>query len=157
MKVLDLQCGQTHVFEGWFASEDDFLNQLAQSLIYCPVCGSGVVSKRLSAPRLNLGAARATAAAMAPDAVVVASDRLDVPDPVKTMQQLWLIACRHIVANTADVGTGFAEEARKIHYGEAPDRAIRGQATLQETNALIEEGIAVLPLLLPDGMVGPVQ
>ncbi|MDD2879087.1 MAG: DUF1178 family protein [Rhodoferax sp.] len=157
MKVLDLQCGQTHVFEGWFSSEDDFLTQMAQAKIHCPVCGSASVSKRLSAPRLNFGAARAPVADGASDDVTVAQVGVDVTDPLKAMQQLWLNACRHIVANTADVGTGFAEEARKMHYGEAPVRAIRGQATSQETHALIDEGIAVLPLLLPDGMLGPSQ
>lgn len=155
MKVLDLQCLQAHVFEGWFASEDDFLAQLAQAEIRCPVCGSDAVSKRLSAPRLNLVTSRTSAADTAP--VSVAQETPFVTDPVKAMQQQWLMACRHIVAHTTDVGTGFAEEARKIHYGEAPERAIRGQATPQETHALIDEGIAVMPLLLPDGLVGPLQ
>jgi hypothetical protein len=64
---------------------------------------------------------------------------------------------REILANTDDVGTQFAEEARKIHYGEIPERGIRGQASPSETESLIEEGIAVLPLLLPEGHKGTLQ
>lgn len=151
MKVLDLQCEAMHVFEGWFASEEDYLSQVTQALLHCPVCGDGNVSKRLSAPRLNFGAACAQQVAEAPRASPVPLD------PVKASQQQWLMACREIVANTVDVGAGFAEEARKIHYGETPERAIRGQATPQETHSLLEEGIAVMPLLLPEGMTGPSQ
>ena len=56
MKVLNLQCGHSHSFEGWFASEDDFQDQLGRGLVECPLCGDTSVSKMLSAPRLNLGA-----------------------------------------------------------------------------------------------------
>lgn len=151
MKVLDLQCEAMHVFEGWFASEEDYLSQVTQALIHCPVCGSGDVSKRLSAPRLNFGASRVQQVEETPVAAPVASV------PVKALQQQWLLACREIVANTVDVGAGFAEEARKIHYGETPERAIRGQATPQEAHSLLDEGIAVMPLLLPEDMIGPSQ
>ncbi len=54
MKVLDLQCAQHHVFEGWFGSEDDFQSQLTRGLVTCPLCGDPSVTKKLSAPRLNL-------------------------------------------------------------------------------------------------------
>ena len=64
---------------------------------------------------------------------------------------------RHIIANTDDVGSQFAEEARKMHYGEAQERAIRGQATRAETESLIDEGIAVLSLPWPDVLKGPLQ
>jgi hypothetical protein len=151
MKVLDLQCAQRHVFEGWFASEQDYLSQQARSLMCCPMCGDTTVSKRLSAPRLNFGAAPATQAVAAPSVEPVAED------PAVALQQQWLLACRHIVANTVDVGVGFAHEARKIHYGEATERAIRGTASPKETEALLEEGIVVLPLLLPDGLTEPLQ
>ena len=151
MKVLDLQCAALHVFEGWFASEADYLSQVTQALIHCPVCGDGDVSKRLSAPRLNFGASRGQRVVDKPEAAPVAAD------PVIALQQQWLMACRQIVDNTVDVGADFAEEARKIHYGEIPERAIRGQATPQETHALLDEGIAVMPLLLPEGMNSPSQ
>lgn len=147
MKVLDLQCDAKHVFEGWFTSEEDYLSQVKRALVHCPVCGNNDVSKRLSAPRLNLGASDAQQLVNTHSVAPVASD------PVKVLQQQWLMACREIVANTVDVGSGFAEEARKIHYGEAPERAIRGHATTQETHSLLDEGIAVMPMLLPQGMI----
>lgn len=147
MKVLDLQCAQQHVFEGWFASEDDFLAQCQRAIIGCPVCGSASISKRLSAPRLNLS-----------------NSREPVPQPPasnvttqETMQAAWMSAARRLLADTDDVGSRFAEEARKIHYGEVPERGIRGRATPDETDALLDEGIAVLQLPLPEALKGQLQ
>jgi hypothetical protein len=73
------------------------------------------------------------------------------------LQAAWMEISRKVVSNTDDVGTQFAEEARKMHYGEIPERGIRGQASPAETESLIEEGIAVMPLLLPEGLKGPLQ
>ena len=73
------------------------------------------------------------------------------------MQAAWMQMARHVLANTEDVGRQFSEEARKMHYGEAGHRNIRGQATPQETKELLEEGIQVLPLPLPDALKGPIQ
>ena len=64
---------------------------------------------------------------------------------------------RHVMANTEDVGNQFAEEARKIHYGEREERNIRGQATREETEALIDEGIDAMALPVPDHLKGPLQ
>lgn len=64
---------------------------------------------------------------------------------------------KRILANTDDVGDKFAEEARKIHYGETSERSIRGKASVSETQALIEEGIAVMPLFVPEVLKGPLQ
>lgn len=153
MKVLDLQCNRQHVFEGWFASEADFQTQLEQGLVECPLCGDKSLTKKLSAPRLNLGATQAESApnTLAPSGKSVAT----IPD--HEIQAAWLQMVRHVVAHTEDVGSKFAEEARKIHYGEAGARGIRGQASREETQALLEEGIGVLPLPLPSGMTGPLQ
>lgn len=145
MKVLNLQCSRSHSFEGWFASEDDFQGQLARGLVECPLCGDGAVSKMLSAPRLNLGAS-------APEA---RQEVASVPEPA--LQAAWLKMVRHVIANTDDVGERFAEEARRIHYGETEERGIRGQASRAETEALIEEGIGVLPLPIPRALKGPLQ
>ncbi len=154
MKVLDLQCAASHVFEGWFASEDDFQGQLQRGLVECPVCGDTHITKKLSAPRLNLGAAP-DAPAAAPAAPVAAQS---VPaSPEAALQAAWMKAVRHVMAHTEDVGGRFAEEARKIHYGEAEERGIRGQASREETEALLEEGIGVLPLPMPKGLKGPLQ
>jgi len=155
MKVLDLQCRQGHVFEGWFGSEDDFQGQKQRGLVQCPLCGDDHIEKRLSAPRLNLGA-RAPAAAEAtvpahPTSTAGAqratsSDAAMLPP---ALQAAWLALARKVVANTEDVGERFAQEARRMHHGEVEERAIRGQATPDEAVQLLEEGIAVMPLPLP--------
>lgn len=151
MKVLDLQCAQHHVFEGWFASELDFSSQLERGLLTCPLCADTGITKLLSAPRLNLGAVR-------PESVRSAEPTELVPVASEpSLQEAWLKLARRIVAQTDDVGTSFAEEARKIHYGESPERGIRGQASLEETQALVEEGIDVMPLLLPESVKNSLQ
>ena len=144
MKVLNLQCGQAHSFEGWFASEDDFQGQLARGLVECPLCGDVQVTKLPSAPRLNLGASE-------PAKQEVAA----VPDA--KVQAAWMELVKQVMAHTEDVGERFADEARKIHYGESEERGIRGQASREETKALLEEGIGVLPLPIPKGLKGPLQ
>ena len=153
MKVLDLQCAQGHAFEGWFASEDDFATQREAALVQCPICGDAQVSKKLSAPRLNLSSARAEPHEHAPSKPSVALGASPTLDPMAA----WLHMSRKLLEQTTDVGERFAEEARKIHYGEVHEHAIRGQASAQETRELLEEGIPVLPLLLPEGAKGSLQ
>jgi hypothetical protein len=145
MKVLNLQCSHSHSFEGWFASEDDFQGQLGRGLVECPMCGDTAVSKLLSAPRLNFGASEPQ-----PRRDVAA-----VPDA--SLQAAWLKMARLVMANTEDVGERFAEEARRIHYGESEERGIRGQASRKETEALLEEGIGVVPLPLPKALKETLQ
>jgi len=168
MKVLDLFCDHDHTFEGWFGSEEDFQNQLGRGLVQCPLCGSAQIRKGLSAPRLNLGAQAPAAVARSKagpaNALAESMPGAGAPGPGSAaaltagsgpmadpkLQAAWLQLARHIVAHTEDVGPRFAQEARRIHYGESEERAIRGQATPQETAELLEEGVAVLPLLLPE-------
>ena len=155
MKVLDLQCRLGHVFEGWFASESDFQDQKQRGLLQCPLCADGDIQKRLSAPRLNLGhrdrPEQGTGAASEPAASASPSTGLtaDRVTSSAAVQAAWLGLARKIVANTEDVGPHFAQEARRMHYGESPERGIRGQASADETVQLLEEGIAVMPLPLP--------
>jgi hypothetical protein len=154
MKVLDLQCANRHSFEGWFASEDDFQGQLSRGLVECPLCGDKSIAKMLSAPRLNLGASKPAQQQQEP-----AESKQEVMaaphDPA--MQAAWLKMVRHVMANTEDVGEQFAEEARRIHYGESEERGIRGQASREETEALLEEGISVVPLPLSKALKEPLQ
>lgn len=150
MKVLNLQCAHAHAFEGWFASEDDFQDQLVRGLVECPLCGDATITKLPSAPRLNLGAAETAPATAAPKQEVVSS-------PNAELQAAWMQLVKQVMANTEDVGERFAEEARKIHYGETEQRGIRGQASREETQELLEEGIGVLPLPIPKGIKGPLQ
>lgn len=147
MKVLNLQCSHQHGFEGWFGSEDDFQGQLERGLVECPICGDTAVTKLPSAPRLNLGASEPQQPKK--------QDVMTASDPA--MQAKWLQMVRHVLANTEDVGERFAEEARRIHYGESEERNIRGQASKEETEALLDEGIGVLPLPIPKALKGPVQ
>ncbi len=150
MKVLDLQCSGLHVFEGWFASEDDFASQRARGLVACPMCADTTVTKKLSAPRLNLGHAR--------DPETPRQDLVVAPDKTDTgLQDAWMAMARRVLANTEDVGERFAEEARRIHYGETDQRGIRGKASQGETEALLEEGITVMQLPLPDVLKGQLQ
>jgi hypothetical protein len=154
MKVLDLCCANGHGFEGWFASDEDFMSQNGRGMVECPLCADRIVTRLPSAPRLNL--ARPERPANKPAAIdshatpattVAATD----------LQAAWLHAVRHVMAHTEDVGMRFAEEARRIHYGEQPSRGIRGQTTPEQRAELIDEGIEVMALPIPRGLDGPVQ
>lgn len=150
MKVLNLHCAAGHAFEGWFANEDDFRAQQAKGLLTCPMCNSSEVHKGLSAPRLNLRAnkpAPSQDAAPEPTAAVARAAPKALP---AELVRAWMEISRKVVESTVDVGAQFAEEARRIHYGEAEERSIRGRASAQEVHSLIEEGIDVLPLALPE-------
>ena len=151
MKVLDLHCRSEHVFEGWFASEEDFQSQLGRGLVQCPLCGDSQIQKRLSAPRLNL---RASASARAPAPTAEPSPAPQLPSDA-SQAAAWLQRMRQAVAQSEDVGERFTEEARKMHSGETVQRAIRGQANLDQTLQLLEEGIPVLPL--PPALKEPLQ
>lgn len=145
MKVLDLRCQHGHGFEGWFASEDEFLDQNGRGLVECPLCGDRIVQRLPSAPRLNLSGATEPAAA-AP-----------ASPPQPDLQALWLKAVHHVLATTEDVGERFPDEARRIHYGEVESRGIRGRATPEQTQALRDEGIEVTPLPMPKALKEPLQ
>jgi hypothetical protein len=150
MKVLNLRCSNGHGFEGWFASDDEFMEQNGDGLLQCPLCADSVITRMPSAPRLNLSGAREpeqAAAVVTPGADVPAAD----------LQALWMKAVRHVLANTEDVGERFAEEARRIHYGESAQRGIRGQVDAQQRDELIEEGIEIIALPIPRALDGPLQ
>lgn len=140
MKVLDLQCPHGHRFEGWFASTDDFEAQLSRKLVECPVCGATEVSRMPSAPRLNLSGATQTR-----------------PAESHALQAQVMRALREVLEKTDNVGERFAEEARRIHYNEAPARSIRGVTTPEDAQALVEEGIDVMPLPIPAALKEPLQ
>lgn len=144
MKVFNLRCANEHGFEGWFASMEDFDSQRERRLLLCPICASADVLKTLSAPYVSSGAA----APAAQPAVL--------PSP-EQMQAIVLKVARELAARTEDVGARFAEEARRIHYNEAPERGIRGQASREEVRELHDEGIAVLPLPFADLVKEPLQ
>jgi hypothetical protein len=150
MKVLDLKCSHEHRFEGWFASADEFESQLARNLVACPVCSTTEVSRMPSAPRLNLSSVRGA------DAGSPAAPAAAAPD-ANAIQARALQFLREVLEKTENVGDRFAEEARRIHYNEAPARSIRGVTTPEDAHALIEEGIDVMPLPVPAALKEPLQ
>lgn len=154
MKVLDLRCANGHGFEGWFDSDDDYMDQNGRGLLACPLCADKVVTRLPSAPRLNLSGA--TAPPPTVDAPA-ASGPATVDPRAADLQAAWLQTVRLLMANTEDVGERFPEQARRIHYGEVPRRGIRGQATPEERLALLDEGIETMSIPLPAALKGPVQ
>lgn len=153
MKVLSLQCARGHGFEGWFASEDDFQAQQGQGLLSCPVCDVPEVIKLPSAPRLNLGRPDSL-----PDKLAPTPPPAELPEhPAQQLHAAWMGAVRRVLAQTEDVGHQFAEEARRMHYGEIEQRAIRGKASLSEAQALNDEGIEVALLPVLPGLDEPLQ
>lgn len=142
MLVLNLACEHGHSFEAWFGSAADYESQQERRLLACPMCGSLQVQRMPTAPRLNVSHLRAEPA----------------PASVPQQEQGRLMAAvRQLIANTEDVGERFAEEARRIHYGETEERGIRGRASAEQTRELVEEGIAVLPLPMADALKGTLQ
>jgi len=154
MKVLNLRCANGHGFEGWFTSEDDFLSQNGRALIECPLCADRVIARLPSAPRLNLSGARDLTPPPGAPPVNTEPAANTTPEQV---QAAYLHGIRQLLARTEDVGPRFPEEARRIHYGEVPNRGIRGHATPQEREALRDEGIDTMALAVPRGLDGPVQ
>ena len=161
MKVLNLRCALDHGFEGWFASDDDFQSQQTRGLLTCPLCGDASVTRLPSAPRLNLSGARAPQPALSPPTASAGATAgpgsTPGPGVPAEMQALWMKAVQRILQSTEDVGERFPEEARRIHYGEAEHRGIRGQASAEDRAALADEGIEVMALPMPAGMKGPVH
>jgi hypothetical protein len=145
MKVFNLRCGKQHAYEGWFASEHDFVSQQERGIVACPLCGDTTVVRLPNASRLKR--ARQTAPA----------EQQEESTEMVTLQSQWLRAVRHVLNSTEDVGERFPEEARRIHYGEVEERGIRGRASKEDADALREEGIEVMALPLPDAVKGPVQ
>jgi hypothetical protein len=146
MIVFDLHCQDEHRFEGWFASAKDFASQKKRGLLSCPTCGSARISKGLSAPRLNMGAQE-------PKQLPVPSQKtpdMEGKDPFAVAQMLYSRMLDEILTKSEDVGAKFPEEARKIFYEKSPGRAIRGQASQEEHDALVEEGIPVARIPVPD-------
>ena len=139
MIVFNLSCEAEHRFEGWFGSAENFDAQSTRGHVACPVCGSTQVRKQLSAPRLNLSGQTAL-----PE--MQASTSVAVLDP--TQRQLQALI-KSVLESTENVGVKFAEEARRIHYNEAPARAIRGVASHDDARALVDEGIEVAYLPVP--------
>lgn len=147
MIVFDLLCADGHRFEGWFASAADFASQNERRLVACPTCSSVAVERIPSATRTNLGAQPPTPQ-HEPGQPQKTPD-MEGKDPFAIAQILYSRMLDELLTKSEDVGKQFPEEARRIHYKEAPARAIRGQATQEEHDELVDEGIPVARLPLP--------
>ncbi|MDA0982468.1 MAG: DUF1178 family protein [Proteobacteria bacterium] len=141
MIVFDLQCPDGHRFEGWFGSAREFASQKKRGLLSCPNCGNGAIERVLSAPRINVGAAAPSPQAKTPE--------MEGKDPFAIAQILYSRMLDEIFTRSEDVGKAFPEEARKIFYEQAPARAIRGQASQEEHDALVDEGVPVARIPVP--------
>lgn len=178
MLVLNLACEAGHAFEGWFASATDFESQQERGLLSCPLCNSATVRRMPSAPRLNLSSAaepkgvKGAKGAMAAETAKAGGARVaetppslpagtslpeGVPPIAIELQKQVMQAVRTLMAKTEDVGDRFATEARRIHYGEAEERGIRGRATPDEARELADEGIDIVALPVPDALKDPLQ
>ena len=151
MIVFDLLCAKGHRFEGWFNSAGDFASQKERGLLSCPKCATADVRRVPSATRANLGAPEPKPAPQPPAAAnsMVKTPEMDGKDAFAIAQMLYSRMLDEILTKTEDVGRDFPAEARKIHYEEAPARAIRGQATQQEHDELVDEGIPVARFPVP--------
>ena len=147
MIVFDLHCQDGHRFEGWFGSAKDFASQKKRGLLSCPSCGGTGIERALSAPRFNMGAQEPGKLPQAP--VQKKTPDMEGKDPFAVAQMLYSRMLDEILTKSEDVGSKFPEEARKIYYKEAEGRAIRGQATQEEHDALVDEGIPVARFPVP--------
>ena len=134
-----LSCDNGHDFDGWFAGSADFDKQVESGFLTCPVCNSSKVSKGLMAPQVSTARKQENR-----KAALVDTAQREAMDKLRR-------AVSEIRANTEDVGERFPDEARKIHYGEAEERGIIGEAKPDQVRDLLEEGIEIMPLpALPD-------
>ncbi len=131
MIVFDLRCSGGHVFEAWFTSGAAYDAQSSARQVRCPICDDADVAKALMAPNIPAKANRAAPTLH--------------PDQAKTL----LKALATAQAKAEWVGPAFADRARAMHDGEETPATIHGQATPAEARALAEDGVPVLPLLLP--------
>jgi hypothetical protein len=144
--VFDLGCENSHRFEGWFASNEDFERQVGRKLVSCPLCGNANISRLPHAAHIRSGVKER--AARAPSTALTPQQYANVGSEMLTK------LVEHIIENTDDVGAEFPEEARKIHYRESPERRIRGTASNDEVDALKDEGIEVVALPIPAHRLG---
>ena len=147
MIIYDLNCDNDHRFEGWFQNADAFEAQLEDRLVSCPQCDSHNVRRVPSVVAISGHHTEQVSEAPVVSSRVPTSTAL-MPVGTQAMA-LYRQLVQTIVSQSEDVGDSFADEARKIHYNEAPQRPIRGQASEDECDALRDEGIQILSLPLP--------
>ena len=130
MILFDLKCENEHKFEAWFPSSSNYENQLKKKMIECPYCNSKKIKKSLMAPNLNVKSQSKKNSIEKKNDIA----QINLEKKIKKFKKF-------VEKNTENVGKNFAEEARKIYYGEKKARAIRGESTEKESQDLAEEGI----------------
>lgn len=162
MKVYNLACHLDHRFEGWFASEQDCLDQQDSGMLACPVCDSTEITRMPSAPHIaksssstELTVSKANMGSISGDVVALTGNGHSQLEA--QVQAAFLKGMRDLMDKSEDVGTAFAEEARKIHYKESPERSIRGQITLDEAEALRDNGIEVMAMPMMPALKNTLQ
>lgn len=133
MIKFSLTCERSHDFDGWFRNNEDFEKQQKRGLVDCPTCGSHKVEKALMAPAVSTGRKK--------EKIALAMNE----QQRAAMAQLKALS-EKIRENSDYVGDKFAEEARKIHFGESDARGIYGEATLDEAKSLAEDGVEFMPI-----------
>lgn len=151
MISFDLSCHYKHIFEAWFRSSADYDAQIVRGLVACPTCGDTVIAKAAMAPNVAGKGNRAVSAETTTRPMTNAAPTL--PPEIAEMLGRIAQAQAEALPKSRWVGRRFAEEVRAVHSasedGDAPTPAIHGQATAAEAEALAEEGIAIMPLLVP--------
>ncbi len=142
MIVYDIVCEAGHRFEGWFASSGDFASQVDNGLVTCPFCGSVLIEKAPMAPAVPR---KSNQMAQPQQAMVSAPMPPNAVEILNRLAQLQAEALKE----SRWVGKDFAEHSREMHYGDRELETIHGQATLHEAKELLEEGVPVMPLLVP--------
>ena len=145
MIVFDLGCENSHRFEGWFASGEDFERQIGRKLVTCPLCGNANVARLPHASHIRTGGK---------ERVALAESAAGQQQYSNAGSEVLTKLVEHIMDNTEDVGPAFPEEARKIHYRESAERRIRGTASREEVDSLRDEGIEVIALPIPAHRLG---
>jgi hypothetical protein len=141
---FSLVCDNGHDFESWFASNESYDFQIEQNLVTCPHCSVARISKAVMAPAVARARNAGKAVAAKQNVALIGEGDAELRKMARDLHA-------KIVDSTVDVGAEFPAEARKIHDGDAPERAIRGQASAEEARALIEDGVSILPLpILPN-------
>ena len=133
MILFNLRCARDHVFEGWFRNGDAYEAQAAAKKVSCPVCGSRKIEKAPMAPRIGKGVSKDDGAPAAPPA--------ETSEKAAQLMQALRELRSKVEAESDFVGDRFAEEARRIHYGEVETRSIYGQTSDEEADALRDEGV----------------
>ncbi len=145
MIVFDLRCSGGHVFEAWFGSSAAFADQSAGGLLVCPICGDLEIEKAPMSPNVSAKGNRRS------DVRPAAPTVSDVPSPEMVKAVLAKVAEAQAASleHSTWVGSDFAKRARAMHAGDESAALIHGQATREQARDLIDDGVAVAPLLVP--------